>query len=217
MKTTLIFDLDGTLLDTIDDLANSLNYVLAAHGYPTHSRAVMMQMVGNGLATLVTRALPGGRDDSQFDAIFAEFVARYAEHKAELTAPYPGIREMLSSLGAAGYRLAVVSNKMDAAVRELIPSYFGDLIPIAIGEREGVARKPAPDMVFEALRRLGATPGEAYFIGDSEVDVVTARNAGVDCLAVTWGLRSEQTLREAGATALFHTAAALSDFLLAGK
>lgn len=217
MKNTLIFDLDGTLLNTIDDLANSLNHILAANGYPTHSREAMMQMVGNGLSMLVARALPKGKEDPRFSAVFSEFCPYYEAHKADLTAPYPGIAEMLSALRAAGYRMAVVSNKKDAAVRELIPHYFGDLIPLAIGEHEGCARKPAPDMVLAALDALGATAADAYLIGDSEVDVATAKNAGVDCLAVTWGFRSEQSLRENGATALFHTAAELAEFLLAGK
>ena len=196
---------------------NSLNHTLASRGYPTHSRTAVLAMVGNGLANLMARALPKGTEEPEFAAILAEFRAYYEAHKTDLTAPYAGIPEMLAALSAAGYRIAVVSNKVDSAVRALSKQYFGDLVSAAVGDREGFARKPAPDLVNEALRLLDSTADRAYFIGDSEVDVLTARNVGVPCLAVTWGFRTEATLREAGATALYATPAALADHLVSER
>ena len=216
MRDTLLFDLDGTLLDTIDDLATAVNHALTLHGYPTHSRTDILAMVGNGIASLMARALPMGKDTPDFDAVFADFRAYYEVHKTDLTAPYAGVTEMLSGLSSAGYHIAIVSNKVDSAVRALAARYFGSTVAVAIGERDGVARKPAPDMINAALCALGSTADRAFMIGDSEVDVETARNAGIPCLAVTWGFRTEAALRAAGATTLFHTAAELTEYLKKG-
>lgn len=214
MKKYLLFDLDGTLLDTITDLTNSVNHALAAFELPTHSEAAVMRMLGNGIRSLMTRATPNGEENPAFEEIFAEFRRHYALHKNDHTLPYNGIPEMLSALKAAGYTIAIVSNKIDSAVKGLWESLFRDTVTLAIGEMEGVARKPAPDMVELALRTLGAESTEAYFIGDSEVDVVTAKNAGLPCLSVLWGFRERDELLAVGGDTFFDSPDELTRYLL---
>lgn len=211
---TLIFDLDGTLLNTICDLAAAVNHTLSAHGYPTHTEAAVVRMVGNGVANLVARALPDGEDNPDFPRVFAEFRRYYEEHKADATAPYEGITEMLSRLHAVGFSIGIVSNKLDSAVKALTARFFRDTVRVAIGEREGVARKPAPDAVAAALSEMGTTAEGAVYIGDSEVDIDTARNAGIPCLSVGWGFRTAEELRAHGAERVFMTPRELCDFLL---
>ena len=207
----LLFDLDGTLLDTIRDLASAVNHTEKAYGYPTHSVDDVCRMVGNGIRSLMVAATPGGEANPQFEDIMAEFRTYYGAHKLDTTAPYEGIPEMLAALKAAGYPIAIVSNKIDSAVRGLADMFFPE-IAVAIGEREGIPRKPAPDLVHLAMRELGAE--DAYFIGDSEVDIATAKNAGLRCLSVTWGFRSEETLRAAGGEHFFATPRLLTEYLL---
>lgn len=214
MKKILLFDLDGTLLDTITDLHNAVNHALACYSLPTHSLAAVMRMVGNGIRSLVARAIPCGEDNPQFDAVFAEFRRYYELHKNDHTAPYDGIIEMLRALKAAGYVSAVVSNKIDSAVKGLCRATFPDTIVYALGDSEGIPRKPEPDMVYKALRDLGAEPCDAYFIGDSEVDVVTAKNAGIPCLSVLWGFRTKEEILAAGGDTFFDAPAALTEYLL---
>lgn len=196
---TVIFDLDGTLLDTLGDLTDSLNDTLQRHGFPPRSMAEVRYFVGNGVERLLELALPDGRDTPGFDACVAEFRAHYAAHMDEKTAPYDGIPALLAALTARGCRLAIVSNKFDAAVKALSRRYFGDGIRVAIGESASVARKPAPDTVLKALAELGAAPARTLYVGDSEVDVATAHHAGLRCVGVTWGFRPRTTLEEAGA------------------
>ena len=214
MRKYLLFDLDGTLLDTITDLANATNHALAAFGLPTHSEAEIMRMVGNGIRRLVILAVRGGEANPHFEEIFAEFQRYYALHKSDNTAPYDGIHEMLRALMAVGYVPVVVSNKIDSAVKGLCRETFPDTVAYALGDTEGVPRKPAPDMVYAALRALGAEPSDAYFIGDSEVDVVTARNAGLPCLSVLWGFREREELLAVGGDTFFETPADLAAYLL---
>lgn len=214
MRKYLLFDLDGTLLDTITDLWLSVNHALSCFALPTHSIEAVMRMVGNGIRSLVARAVPGGEDDPKFDAVFAEFRRHYELHKNDHTAPYDGIHEMLRALMAVGYVPAVVSNKIDSAVKGLCRETFPDTVAYALGDTEGVPRKPAPDMVYAALRALGAEPSDAYFIGDSEVDVVTARNAGLPCLSVLWGFREREELLAVGGDTFFETPAELAAYLL---
>lgn len=201
-KTTIIFDLDGTLLNTLDDLADSVNYVMEKHRFPLHSVDDVRQMVGNGIAVLMERAIPEGRSNPLFNTCLAEFQEYYKAHMQEKTAPFAGIIELLTSLREQGYRLAVVSNKFDAAVKALCRDYFGDLIQVAIGETATIARKPAPDTVFEAMRQLHVSPENCIYVGDSDVDIETAKNCEIPCISVTWGFRNEDFLREHGASCI---------------
>lgn len=210
-----IFDMDGTLLNTLDDLAASTNAALAAHGMPLRTTDEVRRFVGNGIPNLIRRAVPAGTDEATQRAVFDTFCAHYAVHDADTTAPYPGIIGLLEHLRAQGVLCAVVSNKGDFAVQALVEHYFDGLFGFAVGEREGIRRKPAPDTVFAALEALGVEPGEAVYVGDSEVDVATAQASGLDCIAVTWGFRSVECLLEAGATTLVSTADELAAAILA--
>ncbi len=210
---TVIFDLDGTLLDTLDDLSDSLNHTLTEVGAPTLTKEQVRRYVGNGMARLIELALPGGRDDPRYDRTLETMQAYYKAHNQIKTAPYPGVVELLDELRRRGYALAVVSNKPDTSVKPLVKHYFGDAIPVAIGQRPDVRRKPAPDAVEEALRQLGRDRVEAVYVGDSEVDLATARNAGMDCISVTWGFRDREVLESAGATRYADTPAEVLDWL----
>lgn len=205
MKKTLIFDLDGTVLNTLRDLQNSVNFALNSYNFPLKSTEEIRKSVGNGLGMLIRRCLPSDADDRTVDAVLAAMKAHYRLHCHDETKPYPGIPALLKRLHAEGYRIALVSNKADAMTKELHRVFYPDLIHVAIGETERVRRKPAPDMVFEALRQLGAETSDAICIGDSEVDIQTAKNAGLPCLSVGWGFRSEAELQAAGAERVFQT------------
>lgn len=196
----VVFDLDGTLLNTLDDLAGAVNYALTQHGYPTRTIDEVRRFVGNGIANLVHRSLPDGVDAESEATVFADFRTYYAQHNLDLTAPYAGVQEMLTALAAHGIKMALVSNKIESAVESLRQHFFADTISVAIGDNLVRPRKPAPDGTYAALATLGVTPDEAIFVGDSEVDVDTARNAGMRVLAVTWGFRDVDILREHGAS-----------------
>ena len=199
---TYIFDLDGTLLDTLTDLAASVNYALRTHDMPEHSIDDVRRFVGNGVRKLMERAVPGGAENPYFEAAFATFREYYMLHSLDTTRPYPGIQEVLAELKARGCHLAVVSNKMMAATVELCRHFFPDTIEVAIGENEaeGIRKKPAPDTVFAALRELHNEPLTSVYVGDSDVDIATARNAGLPCISVLWGFRDRQFLLDHGAT-----------------
>ena len=198
---TYIFDLDGTLLDTLADLAASCNYALRTHGMPEHSIDDVRRFVGNGVRKLMERAVPDGAANPDFEATFATFREYYMLHSLDTTKPYPGVPEVLAELKAHGCRLAVVSNKMMAATVELCHHFFPDTIEVAIGENEaaGIRKKPAPDTVFAALKELGVEKEYAVYVGDSDVDIATARNAGIPCISVLWGFRDSEFLLEYGA------------------
>ena len=198
---TYIFDLDGTLLDTLADLAASCNYALRTHGMPEHSIDDIRRFVGNGVRKLMERAIPDGAANPDFEATFATFREYYMLHSLDTTKPYPGVPEVLAELKAHGCRLAVVSNKMMAATVELCHHFFPDTIEVAIGENEaaGIRKKPAPDTVFAALKELGVEKEYAVYVGDSDVDIATARNAGIPCISVLWGFRDSEFLLEHGA------------------
>jgi phosphoglycolate phosphatase len=200
---TFIFDLDGTLLDTLQDLACSVNYSLRRHGMPEHSLDDIRRFVGNGVRRLMERAVPDGADNPLFDSAFATFQAHYMQHALDTTRPYDGIPEMLQQLKEEGCKAAVVSNKMMAATQALVAHFFPE-IEVAIGEHEaeGIHKKPAPDTVYEALRQLGAEREGAVYVGDSDVDLQTARNAGLPCISVLWGFRDRDFLLRHGATTL---------------
>lgn len=241
---TFIFDLDGTLLDTLRDLAASVNYALRSHGMPEHSIDDVRRFVGNGVRLLMERAVPDGAANPQFEDAFATFRQHYMAHSLDTTRPYEGIPETLAELRRRGCRLAVVSNKMMPATQELCRHFFPDTIEVAIGEHEaaGIRKKPAPDTVFEALRQLGCPPTvessvsnppptggvlarasvpssrargghHAVYVGDSDVDVMTARNSGLPCISVLWGFRDRPFLQAHGATTFISKPEELLDFV----
>ena len=201
MFSTYIFDLDGTLLDTLGDLAAAVNYAMRTHGMPEHSIDDVRRFVGNGVRKLMERAIPDGETNPQFEATFATFRQYYMQHSLDTTRPYEGIPETLAALKAKGCRLAVVSNKMMAATQELCRHFFPDTIEVAIGENEaaGIRKKPAPDTVITSLRQLGVEKQNAVYVGDSDVDIQTAANAGLPCISVLWGFRDKDFLIENGA------------------
>ena len=196
---TYIFDLDGTLLDTLQDLATSVNYALRQHRMPEHSIDDVRRFVGNGVRRLMERAVPEGAANPAFEAAFATFREYYMEHSLDTTRPYDGIPELIHELKQRGCRMAVVSNKMMAATQELVHHFFPE-IEVAIGEHEaaGIRKKPAPDTVFAAMKQLGQ--GSAVYVGDSDVDLATARNSGLPCISVLWGFRDREFLLAHGAT-----------------
>ena len=199
--STYIFDLDGTLLDTLGDLAAATNYALRTHGMPEHSMDDVRRFVGNGVRKLMERAISQGTENPEFEATFATFRQYYMQHSLDTTKPYEGIPETLATLKAKGCRLAVVSNKMMAATQELCQHFFPDTIEVAIGENEaeGIRKKPAPDTVFAALQQLGVGKKGAVYVGDSDVDLQTAQNSGLPCISVLWGFRDRDFLIKHGA------------------
>lgn len=197
-----IFDLDGTLLNTINDLAASCNYALRMFGMPEHSVDDVRRFVGNGVRLLMTRAIPGGENNPDFDKCYATFRKHYLKHNLDTTAPYPGIMDLIKALKNANRHIAVVSNKFYEATQDLVHHFFGDEIKVAIGERPDIRKKPAPDTVIEALRQLGVSRNTAVYIGDSDVDIDTAKNSGMPCISVLWGFRDKEFLIEHGATTL---------------
>ena len=214
MRKTLIFDLDGTLLNTLADLRNSTNFSLKNHNFPERTTEEIQKFVGNGLRMLIKRAVPYGTDDATVDSVLTQMKAHYREHYHDATTPYDGVLSLLRALKEAGFRMAIVSNKADPMVQLLRTLYFDDLIPVAIGETDSVECKPSPDMVLLALKRLNCTEEDAFYIGDSEVDIETAKNAGLPCLSVGWGFRSEEVLRRAGAETIYFSPAELCEALI---
>lgn len=208
-----IFDLDGTLLNTIDDLKNSINHALSVCGYPPRTRAEVLAFVGNGVPRLVELAVPPGTPADRRQAVLDAMNAHYAAHCAQLTRPYPGVTDVLRTLRAAGVRVAVVSNKPDYGVQELCARYFPGLLDSAVGMREGIRKKPYPDAVEAALAAFGVPPERAVYIGDSEVDVQTAKNAHTALISVDWGFRTHAQLVEAGAGHIVSDADALLTLL----
>lgn len=206
MKKAVIFDLDGTLLNTLDDLADSTNYALSKFGYPTRTIEEVRQFVGNGVAKLIERAIPEGKNNSNFEKCLSIFKENYAQNMYNRTVPYNGIIEMLSNLKSKGIKIAVVSNKFDLAVKELCKKYFEGFIDFAAGENEaqGIKKKPAPDTVLSVLNEFNFAPEDAVYVGDSDVDIMTAKNSKMPCISVTWGFRDKKFLLENGATILIN-------------
>lgn len=204
MKKIVIFDLDGTLLNTLDDLADSTNFALSKFNYPTRTIEEVRQFVGNGVAKLIERAIPEGKNNPNFEKCLAIFKENYAQNMYNKTAPYNGILDMLANLKSKGLKIAVVSNKFDLAVKELCQKYFNGYIDFAAGENEaaGIKKKPAPDTVLEVLKEFNLKPNEAIYVGDSDVDIMTAKNSEMPCISVTWGFRDEKFLLSYGATIL---------------
>ena len=200
MKYTLaIFDLDGTILNTLEDLTDSLNVALEKSGYPKRSIEEVRRFVGNGIWKLMERGVPSETEKKAVEQVHRDFTEYYKNHCADKTRPYHGIMELLWTIRKAGCKTAVVSNKADYGVQELCRQYFDGLFDVAVGEREGILKKPAPDSVNEVLKCLQAKKEETVYIGDSEVDIETAANAGIDHIIVEWGFREPEFLKERGA------------------
>lgn len=197
-KDTVVFDLDGTLLDTLGDLKNSVNAALRDFGCPERTREEIRAFVGNGIMRLMEQAVPSGQENPDFQGIFAAFKTHYGIHCNDTTCPYDGIMDLIKELENRGVRMAIVSNKADFAVKELNGIYFKDTIPVAIGEKEGIRKKPAPDTVLAALEELGSSLERAVYIGDSEVDLDTAKNCGMDYILCEWGFREREVLEKQG-------------------
>ena len=210
----VLFDLDGTLLDTLEDLYQSVNAALTACGFPERTRMEVRSFVGNGVRNLMVRSVPDGEENPKFEECFQKFREHYAVHLNDHTVPYAGIMELLAELKEKGIPTAVVSNKSDAAVKELCRETFGDLVPLAIGESERVKKKPAPDTVIEAAAGIGVPRKDCVYVGDSEVDLATAENAGIPCISVSWGFRDKELLESLGAKMLLDTVSELRDCLL---
>ncbi len=199
MIKAVIFDMDGTILDTLEDLRSSVNYALKIHGFPERSTEEVRQFLGNGMVKLIERAVPEGTDEDKVQSVLNAHKEYYPLHCTEKTKSYPGIPELLSDLKSAGIKTAVVSNKTDKNVKTLVNDYFKGLFTVSVGAREGVPRKPAPEMMDIALSELGVSKEEALYIGDSDVDVETARNSGLKMITVLWGFRDKDQLVNAGA------------------
>ena len=211
---TVLFDMDGTLLDTLEDLRESTNHVLRELGHPERSLEEVRRFVGNGAEMLIRRAVPDGTGEEEILRALGMFRSYYAAHCKEKTRVYDGMLALLDALRARGIKTAVVSNKPDEAVKKLSEEYFGGRMDYAVGAKDGRRCKPYPDMVDAALEALGETREGAVYIGDSEVDVQTGLNAGLPVIAVSWGFRSRETIAEAGATVIADDAAALAKLLL---
>ncbi len=203
MKKAVIFDLDGTLLNTIDDLGDSVNYVLKKHNYPTFSIEEYKYKVGNGMRKLIERSLPENKlNDETIEQVLAEFMAYYSEHKMDKTAPYDNIEQLLKTLKQKGVKTAVVTNKAHISAKPLMDEVFPDLFDAVIGQKEGVPTKPDPTSVFAVMKELGVSADECLYLGDSGVDMQTAKNAGIFGIGVLWGFRKADELIENGAKKL---------------
>lgn len=209
----VIFDLDGTLLNTLEDLADAVNVALEKYGLPQRTIEEVRCFVGNGLRNLMIRAVEEGEAFPQFEELFLFFQGYYKAHCNCKTAPYDGVLELMRKLKDRGIKMAIVSNKIDAGVKELNEQFFHEYTEIAIGEREGIGRKPAPDSVNEAIRLLGVEKNHVIYVGDSEVDIMTAKNAQIYCVSVTWGFREDEFLTEHGATVLVNHPLELLEYL----
>lgn len=211
--TTIVFDLDGTLLDTLEDLTDSVNYALKTCGYPIRSLEEIKSFVGNGVEVLMSLAVPKDTQRDNCLGCLEIYRAHYSQNMQNKTRPYPGILNMLQTLSEKGYKLAIVSNKYDSAVKALCKDYYSKYIKIAIGESKGIPKKPAPESVFRAIEELSSSVGESIYVGDSEVDVRTAHNAGLKCIGVTWGFRDRLVLEASGCDFIIDKPEEITSFL----
>lgn len=210
----VIFDMDGTILNTLLDLTDSVNAVLAENGFPEKTEQQVRSYLGNGLLALARLSLPQGCDEGTVERVFSQLKDYYAGHCAIRTCPYDGILPLIRRLKAGGVKVAVVSNKIDEAVQSLCVDYFESIFDFAIGERPGMNKKPSPDPVFAVLDTMGFKREQAVYVGDTEVDIATAKNAGMDCIAVDWGFRNRDYLETLGAEYLISDPAAIADIVL---
>lgn len=202
---TIIFDLDGTLLNTLADLHTSVNYALCLHRMKKRSKEEVRHFLGNGVRRLIELSVPNGTSSKDIEDTLNDFRRHYLKHSLDCTAPYDGIEELLKQLHDKGIEMAIVSNKLDSAVKELHRKFFSKYIKLAIGETDNIRRKPAPDMVEECIRQLGCEKTSCIYVGDSEVDLLTATNAGIPCCSVSWGFRDKQQLIDVGARIIIDT------------
>ena len=211
----ILFDLDGTLLDTLPDLHKSVNAALGKFGMPQFSCEAVQRFVGNGIRKLIARVVEGGEENPQFGDVLQFFTDHYEQHCMEETGPYEGVIPLLRAIRGQGRHIAVLSNKFDVATKKLCARYFDEYIDFAIGENEqaGIRKKPAPDMVFSIMREWNLQKRDCLLIGDSEVDIQTAQNAGISCICVTWGFRDKTDLVRAGGTRFADAPSELSDFI----
>jgi phosphoglycolate phosphatase len=212
--TTVIFDMDGTLLNTLEDLQSSVNHAMRSCGFPEHPLENIRKFVGNGIERLLELAVPDGKENPKFSQAFEDFKEDYAIHCNDKTRPYDGVLELMRVLKEHGIKMAIVSNKADFGVQKLLEIYFGEVVTVAIGQRDNLRKKPAPDMVWEALKELGSEKEEAVYIGDSEVDLATAGNSGLPCISVEWGFRDRSFLEKEGAECIVSSAKELEKLLL---
>ena len=210
---TLIFDLDGTLLNTLDDLALSVNYAMSECGFGERTLDEVRRFIGNGVEVLIRRAVPQGTAEEEYKKALAVFKAHYKKNSRNKTAPYDGICELLQKLKNSGYNLAIVSNKIDFAVKDLRDEFFNGLVDVAIGDSDATRTKPEPDMVYKAIEELGVDVNECVYIGDTDVDIETANNSGMDCISVSWGFRTRTELEGYGAEMIADTAEDILKFL----
>ena len=196
---TIIWDMDGTTLNTLDDLTVSMNYTLEMFGLKPHTVDEYRRVFGSGVRYAFEHIIPEGIEEDLIDRMLPIYKEHYDEHCLDRTRPYDGILDVIRELNCQGYKQAIVSNKIDSAVQELHERFFSEAVDIAVGERDGIKRKPAPDMVNEALKELGSTTGTSVYIGDSEVDLATAKNSGLSSISVLWGFRDKEFLVEHGA------------------
>ena len=206
MAKAVLFDLDGTLLNTLEDLTAAVNHALTAHGFPTHTEEAVRAFIGDGVRQLIARACPPEADEATRASVLAAYLPYYAAHNRDLTAPYPGVMELLHGLKAAGYRLGVVSNKHAPGVQALCAHYFEGLLDIAVGNDDTRPPKPAPDSLLYAMEQMSLAPEDVWFVGDSVMDVQTAHAAGVPSVAVTWGFQDADRLIAEHPTAMAHEA-----------
>lgn len=211
----IIFDLDGTLINTLDDLAESCNHTLKIHNFPTHPTADYKMFVGNGIRTLIERALPmASRDNETIDKLKADFTTYYNLHAKDITQPYENIVPLLNALKNKGFKISVASNKYHEAVLDLVDYYFSTIqFDLVLGHRDDHPAKPDPDIVFDTLRTLNTSKENCYYVGDSSVDMRTAKYAGVIAVGATWGFRTEAELRENGADHIIHNPLDLLDII----
>lgn len=213
MYNTIIFDMDGTLLSTLEDICDNVNYALQSHNMPPRTLEEVRRFVGNGAKQLIKLAVPEGTSEELITSCYSTYEQHYSQNMQNKTRPYEGIIPLLEELSKRGIKMAIVSNKFDHAVKALCKDYFADYIQLAIGESEFVRKKPSPDGVFAALKQLNSKAVDSLYIGDSEVDVKTAKNAGTTCVGVTWGFRSRKLLEEQGADYIIDSPLELLDLI----
>ena len=206
-----IFDLDGTLLNTLEDLKNSVNFAMRSMGYPEHTLEQVRMFIGNGIAMLIKRAVPQGTDEADEKKTLGIFTEHYNAHLNDCTAPYPGVTESLTALKNRGVKTGVVTNKNDDSAKMLINKYFGNLVDSTLGHVPGLPSKPNPESLLRMMSDLGVEAENTLYFGDSDVDVMTAKNAGVKCVGGAWGFRGEEVLKQAGADMILHDPYAIAD------
>lgn len=200
-----IFDLDGTILDTLLDLANAVNFAMRSMGFPERTVQEVRSFIGNGIKVLIKRSVPSDTSEDDYVKALEIFTKYYLEHIADYTKPYDGITDVINNLRREGCKVAVVSNKAHVAAQAVVKDFFGDIFDMVVGKMDDFPSKPEPDSLLYTMKALGCKAEECIYIGDSDVDVMTAHNAGIECIGVTWGNRDEDVLVASGAQYIAHT------------